>query len=84
MVICFEVAKWLIHDNFRGHISVRLPGMLQTNVEHNDIKRSYKKLALTHHPDKNAEDPRATRKFQELSEAYTYLMKRTDAKSFPK
>jgi DnaJ-class molecular chaperone len=47
------------------------------NVEKNssidDIKKSYKKLALLYHPDKNKGDEEATNKFKELSEAYSVL-----------
>lgn len=38
------------------------------------IKRSYRKLAVKFHPDKNPEDPHAEEKFKELGEAYDVLM----------
>jgi DnaJ-class molecular chaperone len=47
------------------------------NVEKNsldeDIRKSYKKLALLYHPDKNMGNEEATEKFKEISEAYSVL-----------
>ena len=37
------------------------------------VKRQYKIMALTYHPDKN-HSPGASAKFQEIHEAYEYLM----------
>ncbi|MEO6871715.1 MAG: molecular chaperone DnaJ [Chthoniobacterales bacterium] len=39
-----------------------------------EIKRSYRKLAVKYHPDKNPEDAQAEEKFKELGEAYDVLM----------
>ena len=38
-----------------------------------EIKKSYRKLALKYHPDKNPGDSEAERKFQEIAEAYETL-----------
>lgn len=38
-----------------------------------DVKKSYKKLALQYHPDKNKDNEDAKEKFHLLSEAYTHL-----------
>ena len=38
-----------------------------------EIKRSYRKLAVKFHPDKNPDDPHAEEKFKELGEAYEAL-----------
>ena len=42
-------------------------------VEFEEIKRSYRKLAVKHHPDKNPGDPSAEERFRELAEAYDIL-----------
>jgi len=42
-------------------------------VEFEDIKRSYRRLAVKHHPDKNPGDPTAEGRFRELAEAYDIL-----------
>lgn len=38
-----------------------------------DIKKSYRKLAREHHPDRNPEDPAAEDRFKEIQEAYETL-----------
>src|SRR6202162_2384289 len=38
-----------------------------------DVKRAYRKLAMQHHPDRNAGDSEAEEKFKEASEAYEVL-----------
>jgi molecular chaperone DnaJ len=38
-----------------------------------EIKRAYRKLAVTYHPDRNPDDPEAPEKFREATEAYTVL-----------
>ena len=42
-----------------------------------EIKRSYRKLAVQFHPDKNPDDARAEETFQELGQAYDVLMAET-------
>ncbi|XP_041102817.1 dnaJ homolog subfamily B member 6-like isoform X1 [Polyodon spathula] len=47
---------------------------VQRNASQEDIKKSYRKLALKWHPDKNPDNKEdAERKFKELSEAYEVL-----------
>ena len=43
------------------------------NASAEDIKRSYRKLAVKYHPDKNPGDSSAEEKFKELGEAYDVL-----------
>lgn len=38
------------------------------------IKKSYRKLALEHHPDRNPDDPQSEERFKEITEAYGVLM----------
>ena len=38
-----------------------------------EIKKSYRRLSMTYHPDKNKNNPSATAKFQKISEAYETL-----------
>ena len=42
-------------------------------VSFEEIKKSYRKLAVKHHPDKNPGDHAAEEKFKELGEAYEVL-----------
>jgi molecular chaperone DnaJ len=45
---------------------------VQKNATKEEIKNTYRKLALQYHPDRN-KDPGAEEKFKELSEAYAVL-----------
>lgn len=45
---------------------------IKSHATQDEIKKSYKTLALKWHPDKN-KDPRAINKFKEISEAYQVL-----------
>ncbi|HEX3705733.1 MAG TPA: molecular chaperone DnaJ [Mycobacteriales bacterium] len=47
-----------------------------------DIKKAYRKLARTHHPDANAGDVKAEEKFKEVSEAYDVLSDATKRKEY--
>jgi molecular chaperone DnaJ len=43
------------------------------SVSDAELKKVYRKLARTHHPDSNPDDPNAEAKFKEISEAYSVL-----------
>ena len=43
------------------------------DVSEDDLKKSYRKLAMQYHPDRNPDDKVAEQKFKEISEAYHVL-----------
>ena len=46
---------------------------LDNKATETDIKKAYRRLAMTCHPDKNPDDPSAKEKFHAISEAYSTL-----------
>ena len=46
---------------------------VQKSASKEELKAAYRKLAVQHHPDKNAGNKDAERKFKEISEAYDIL-----------
>ena len=46
---------------------------LTEDASPDDIKKSYRRLSLLHHPDKNGNSPESKSKFQEICEAYEIL-----------
>ena len=47
-----------------------------------EIKKSFRKLAHEHHPDKNKNDPTSSAKFKEASEAYSILSDESKRKQY--
>lgn len=52
------------------------------NSSSKEIKKSYYQLAKKYHPDTNKDDPNASKKFQEVSEAYEILSDDTKRKEY--
>ncbi|XP_063779891.1 dnaJ homolog subfamily C member 5B isoform X2 [Pseudophryne corroboree] len=46
---------------------------LEKGATHDEIKKSYRKLALKHHPDKNPHNPQAADTFKEINNAHSIL-----------
>ena len=46
------------------------------------IKKQYRKLAMKYHPDRNAGDERAAKKFREITEAYEVLSNEEKRKEY--
>ena len=46
---------------------------IEKTATEDDIRKSYRRLALMHHPDKNQNSPESVEKFKEISEAYGTL-----------
>ena len=46
---------------------------VQRNASDDEIKKSYRKLAMKYHPDRNKDDKESERKFKETAAAYEIL-----------
>ena len=46
---------------------------ISRNASDSEIKKSYRRLAMKHHPDRNPDDKSAEEKFKEIQEAYDVL-----------
>ncbi|CAK7213289.1 hypothetical protein SBRCBS47491_001753 [Sporothrix bragantina] len=66
----FHSSRRLFQDSALNHYeTLNVP--FSANVA--DIKKSFYKLSKVHHPDRNPQDPSASRRFQRISEAYAVL-----------
>src|SRR5512139_3300704 len=52
------------------------------NASDEEIKRSYRKLAMKYHPDRNANKKEAEERFKELNEAYAVLSDKEKRKQY--
>ena len=56
---------------------------LEKSASEKDIKKSYKKLALKHHPDRNPNNKEeAEKKFKDISRAYSVLSDKTKRQQY--
>ena len=46
---------------------------IEKNASGDEIKRSYRRLAMKYHPDRNPDDPEAESRFKEATSAYEVL-----------
>lgn len=46
---------------------------VKRDVSAEELKKTFRKLAMKHHPDRNPDDPEAEKKFKEINEAYDVL-----------
>lgn len=51
-------------------------------ADEKDIKKSYRRVAMKYHPDRNPDDPDAENKFKEATEAYDILMDRDKRQAY--
>ena len=47
---------------------------VEKSADADEIKRSYRRLAMKYHPDRNPDDPEAEAAFKECAEAYEVLI----------
>lgn len=55
---------------------------VEPNATAEQIKKSYRRLAMTYHPDRNPNNPEAEEKFKDISEAYEVLQNAEKRKKF--
>jgi len=55
---------------------------LAKDASADEIKKTYRKMARTYHPDANASDPAAEERFKEISEAYDVLSDETKRREY--
>lgn len=69
---CFLLLQLFILQVLAGRDFYRILGV-DRNASKNQIKKAYRKLAKTMHPDRNQDDDTANEKFQDLGAAYECL-----------
>lgn len=66
-----EVEETATADEIKVGIAAQLPSLFVCDLHHLLSQRSFRRLALIHHPDKNKDDVEgATKRFAELQQAY--------------
>jgi len=55
---------------------------VKKNASDIEIKKSYRKLAMKYHPDRNQNDKKAEEKFKQISEAYEILSDNKKRKAY--
>jgi DnaJ-class molecular chaperone len=55
---------------------------LSPEASEDEIRRTYRRLALQWHPDRNPGDPQAAERFKEISEAYAVLIDATKRRAY--
>ncbi|XP_034334442.1 dnaJ homolog subfamily C member 5 isoform X1 [Magallana gigas] len=60
------------HLSKSGNSLYELMGV-EKSAPHDEIRKTYRRLALKYHPDKNPDDPEAADKFKEISRAHIIL-----------
>lgn len=55
---------------------------LEKGASPDDVRAAYRRLAFQYHPDRNKDDPSATRKMKEINEAYAVLSDRAKRREY--
>ena len=72
-----ETARFTLEER-RAIATLQIEGLVTAEV----VKKQYKRLVKTHHPDINQKDPLAHDRLKDINQAYTLLMGRLNARPF--
>lgn len=72
LLAIYSILTLIVISCLAGRDFYKILGISKDATEY-DIKRSFRKLAIKMHPDKNIDDKDATKKFQDLREAFEVL-----------